>query len=243
MASGRYAPISHAGPPHLLAKIASFPRCYGCIYGYDQEPNADGSPGVTAGPTYLISCGGGGGPIPGGGGGTGGGGTSPTIGPPKPPPSKKTCVQPNFLNNLEIPILQKIASANNETVGIGLSVGAGAGSKIGFAGGGSAFLVVTPSGEAGFVVTVGSVPAFGPVTGIGALGGPAFLQSSATSLSQLGGWSVDFGVNGADGLGFAADGSVSTGGVVTTVSTAGFGLGGNGHAAVIQSSTVTPICR
>ena len=29
MASGRYAPFSHAGPPHLLAKIASFPRCYG----------------------------------------------------------------------------------------------------------------------------------------------------------------------------------------------------------------------
>jgi transposase InsO family protein len=29
MASGRFAPFSHAGPPRSLAEIASFPRCYG----------------------------------------------------------------------------------------------------------------------------------------------------------------------------------------------------------------------
>ena len=29
MASGRFAPFSHAGPPHSLAKSSSFPRCYG----------------------------------------------------------------------------------------------------------------------------------------------------------------------------------------------------------------------
>jgi transposase InsO family protein len=29
MTSGRFAPFSHAGPPHPLAKTASFPRCYG----------------------------------------------------------------------------------------------------------------------------------------------------------------------------------------------------------------------
>jgi putative transposase len=29
MTSGRFAPFSHAGRPHPLAKTASFPRCYG----------------------------------------------------------------------------------------------------------------------------------------------------------------------------------------------------------------------
>jgi putative transposase len=29
MASGRFAPFSHAGPPRSLAKTSSFPRCYG----------------------------------------------------------------------------------------------------------------------------------------------------------------------------------------------------------------------
>jgi putative transposase len=29
MASGRFAPFSHAGPPRSLAKSSSFPRCYG----------------------------------------------------------------------------------------------------------------------------------------------------------------------------------------------------------------------
>jgi hypothetical protein len=29
MASGRFAPFSHAGPLHSLAKSSSFPRCYG----------------------------------------------------------------------------------------------------------------------------------------------------------------------------------------------------------------------
>ena len=29
MASGRFAPFGHAGPPRSLAKAASFPRCYG----------------------------------------------------------------------------------------------------------------------------------------------------------------------------------------------------------------------
>jgi transposase InsO family protein len=29
MASGRFAPFSHAAPPRSLAKSASFPRCYG----------------------------------------------------------------------------------------------------------------------------------------------------------------------------------------------------------------------
>jgi transposase InsO family protein len=29
MTSGRFDPFSHVGPPHSLAKTASFPRCYG----------------------------------------------------------------------------------------------------------------------------------------------------------------------------------------------------------------------
>lgn len=29
MASGRFAPFSHAGPPRSLVKTSSFPRCYG----------------------------------------------------------------------------------------------------------------------------------------------------------------------------------------------------------------------
>jgi hypothetical protein len=37
MASGRFAPFSHAGPPRSLAKTSSFPRCYGVPFA---SPNA-----------------------------------------------------------------------------------------------------------------------------------------------------------------------------------------------------------
>jgi hypothetical protein len=43
MASGRFAPFSHAGPPRSLAKTASFPRCYGVrrnLLGRPRPPTA-----------------------------------------------------------------------------------------------------------------------------------------------------------------------------------------------------------
>lgn|SRR5690348_1504367 len=91
-------------------------------------------------------------------------------------------------------------------------------------------------------ITKGATLPLGFVGGAGAFGGPAFLQSNVTTLSQLAGPSADFGVSAADGLGVSGDVSVSASGV-TTVLSAGFGIGGNGHAAVIQQSQVIPVCQ
>lgn len=81
----------------------------------------------------------------------------------------------------------------------------------------------------------------GPVWGVGALGGAAYLQSDAQTPGDLAGDSVDYGGSVADGPG--AGGDISIGGAgVTVANTVGFGLGGNGHGLMIGKTTVLPIC-
>jgi hypothetical protein len=150
-------------------------------------------------------------------------------------------VEPNLLNKLEIPILRKIAATANETVGIGLNISGGAGNGRGVAGGWSGFLVVSPNGQAAFAFTWASVPLFGPVSGKGFLGGAAILHSAAQTPQGLAGFSVDFGASVANGLGVGSDLSYGSGGF-TNVTTFSFGLGGNGHAAVVQHTSIIPIC-
>lgn len=152
------------------------------------------------------------------------------------------CVKPNFLNRLEIPILRSIAQSQNQTVGIGLNISGGLGEVLGIGGGWSGFLVVSPNGQAGFAFTWSSTPLpVGPVWGVGALAGAAYLQSDAMTPNGLGGDSVDYGGSVADGLGAGVDVSVGSAGL-TTVQTAGFGFGGNGHGLVIGKTIVLPIC-
>jgi RHS repeat-associated protein len=154
-----------------------------------------------------------------------------------------TCVQPNFLNRLEIPILQELAVLNNETVGIGLSGNAGVGYVMGFSAGGSGYLVASPNGDVAFVFTNTYVNLFGVVTSPGLLFGPSVLQSTATNPQQLSGPSVGGGAMVAGGLGAGADITFSNGGVITTTTTAGFGAGGKGSAMSHSNTTVIPVCK
>jgi RHS repeat-associated protein len=190
--------------------------------GGSVQSNFPGLPGIC-----NVDCGGFSPPTGGGGGGGGSG---------------QSCVKPNFLNRLEIPVLAQLAARANETVGIGINLTAGAGSGMGVAFGGSGYLVVSPNGSAAFVFTNGSTPGVGPVSGAGFLFGPSVLQSTATSPQQLGSWSVSGGVSAATGTGAGTDASVGNG-VVTTTTTVGFGLGGQGSGAVIQNSIVIPVCK
>lgn len=58
MASGRFAPFSHAGPPRSLAKPSSFPRCYGPQFiarGFQEFIRIAGMTHVRTSPGYPQS--------------------------------------------------------------------------------------------------------------------------------------------------------------------------------------------
>jgi len=154
-----------------------------------------------------------------------------------------TCTEPTWYQRIGIGALGLVASLTGKTVGVGAGGSAGAGWVMGVAGAAGRQLVVTPSGQAAFLTTVGTnaVP-LGPTFGLGAIGGTQFSVSSATSIQQLSGFSGDVSGGYGDIVGFSGDFSFSPGAWQAT-GTIGLGAGGYGGAGIIESTSVVPICH
>jgi RHS repeat-associated protein len=157
------------------------------------------------------------------------------------------CASPNFLQQAGIPLQRKLAQALNAPVGFGAGGSAGVGVKFGVAFSLSRQVVVSPTGEAGFLTTYTVPSPFLNATTTGGVGGYGGLQFSvyqnANTLADLEGPSLNTGVGGGDGLGGGVDFSLGlTSGSVSATVTVGAGLGGVSKGAQLTTSTVNLFC-
>ena len=164
------------------------------------------------------------------------------------PPSQVSCAQPNWVQRVGIAAQAWVARLTGLNIGVGVGGSAGAGIGAGVGYGASRQMVVSPSGQAAIVTTFSSAGGpynfFGPVLGIGVLGGLQLsIGSATTSPDQLAQPALDVAVGGGYGYGGGADLSLPASGGWQLNLTGGGALGGYGGAGSIVNATATPVCH
>ena len=208
--------------------------------------------------TLLGTCGGAPGPVTIGGGPSGGqssgggGGNGTSSGSASSAADNNSghnnygCISPNFAQHAAIKLLSKVAAFTGRTVGYGIggSIGAGKG-KFGFNVSGSQQLLVAPDGSAGLVTTY-TKQVFGVAsTGTAGVVGIQLSSSTAQTIGDLQGYSLDMGASAADGLGMGGDANISptsNGADLGVTVTFGAGFGGYSHGGQVLQTIVSPFC-
>ncbi len=157
-------------------------------------------------------------------------------------PATGRCARPSFSDSVAVHLLGWVASWTGRTVGFGGGASAGIGAGVGATISISRQLVVSPSGSAAWVTTLGgNAFPLGFTMGFGAIGGIQISGSNAANPEQLAGVSGDVSLAGGVGDGAASfDYSAGTASQVTL--TGGVGGGAYGAAGGVSLTGVTPIC-